>query len=410
MGGSINVPMPEKYDTGADISEYVTGYGKALPSVLALEQKYRPQFGKANIADVGQYQQGLQALQGRSTYTAQQQLYRARGSEFAGMTQQAGQVRGMLGAISPESQRMMELQNLQAEQAYAASQGLSPQEKRTAEQGARESFGTAGRLGGNLGVVEEALGRESVLAKKRQEASGLMGRAYETSQNFYSPALGLLSGTPASYGAGQQFLGYGMGMLGQSTPQLINPDTGANLAAAYRRDVLGAKSAEAQAKASKSSGMMSGIGSAIGGIATAKAFMLCIPSGEFIDTVDGKKLIDDILPNDKIIGFNGHEVIVLQKHSYRENPEIERFVKIQFDDNSSISLCDKHKVNNIESQDVKVGDCINKKTVVSIEFFGDVEISYDLLTSDRGYQMSGISVNSMIPDLINKIIEIQNEQ
>jgi hypothetical protein len=53
---------------------------------------------------------------------------------------------------------------------------------------------------------------------------------------------------------------------------MINPDTGANLAAAYRRDVLGAQSAQAQANASRSAGMMSGIG-AIGGAAVGAALI-----------------------------------------------------------------------------------------------------------------------------------------
>jgi hypothetical protein len=410
MGGSTKVPTPKEPDIGKDISKYVTGYGQTLPSVIGLEQQYRPEFGKLNLADIGQYQRGLQALQGTATRTAQGQLQAARGAEFAGMTGQAGQVRGLLGAISPESQRMMELQNLQAEQAYASSQGLTPQERRTAEQGARESYGAAGRLGGNLSIVEEALGRESIRSQKEQKASGLIGQAYNTSQQFYSPALSLMSSTPTSYSAGQQFMNAGMGMLGQSTPQMINPDTGANLAAAYRRDVLGAQSANTAASASRSAGMMGGIGSAIGGFATAKAFMLCIPSGEMIDTVDGKKLIDDIAPNDKVVGFDGNEAVVLQKHSYGENPEVKRFIKILFSDDSSISLCDKHKVNGTEAKEIKVDDNIGSKTVKSIDYFGGVEISYDLLTSDSGYQMSGIPVNSMIPELIKKIIETQNEQ
>jgi len=269
--GSISVPTPQGPNIGKDISKYVKGYGEALPSVIGLEQQYRPEFGKLNLADIGQYQQGLQALQGGATAAAQEQLGAARGAEFAGMTGQAGQVRGLLGAISPESQRMMELQNLQAEQAYASSQGLSPQEQRTATQTARESYGAAGRLGGNLGIVGEAMGREGVLAQKRQEAAGRIGQAYGTSQQFYSPALSLLGGTPTSYSAGQQFTQYGMGMLGQSTPQMINPDTGANLAAAHRRDVLQAQSAQAQADATKSAGMFSAGGAIIGGGITAFA-------------------------------------------------------------------------------------------------------------------------------------------
>ncbi len=274
MGSKAKVPTPQEPNIGQDISKYVSGYGEALPSVLGLEQKYRPQFGELNLADITQYQQGLQALQGGATATAQQQLGAARGAEFAGMTGQAGQVRGLLGAISPESQRMMELQNLQAEQAYASSQGLSPQEQRTATQTARESYGAAGRLGGNLGIVGEAMGRENVLSQKRQEAAGRIGQAYGTSQQFYSPALSLLGGTPTSYGAGQQFTEYGMGMLGSSTPKMINPDTGANLAAGYRKDVLGAQSAQAQANASRSAGISSGVGAAAGGAMVVGAVLI----------------------------------------------------------------------------------------------------------------------------------------
>ena len=457
---STRVPKPKPLTAPSmqqDISSYVGGYGASLPGVLGFEKQYRPEFGALNLADIGQYQRGLQGLQGGATRTAQAQIQAAQEASIGGMTRLSGQARGLMEALSPRGAELTEqsflasqaaqkyadqfnidvsgMTNL-AQKAYQSAESLSPEQIRSAEQTAREAGMMSGRVGGSSTVAAEILNREAAKSQRRSEAAQLGGLAFQQQsslgqqklqaqeaarqagqqalgqqQSFYTqPIFGLLGSTPQSYAAGQQFTEYGMGMLGKSTPGLINPDVGLNLAAAGRRDLLQSQSAQAQASASRSAGMMGGIGSAIGGIATAKAFMMCIPSGEFIDTIDGKKLIDEILPNDKIIGFNGHEVIVLQKHSYGENPEIERFVKIQFDDNSSISLCDKHKVNNIESQDVKVGDCINKKTVVSIEFFGGVEISYDLLTSDRGYQMSGISVNSMIPDLINKIIEIQNEQ
>ena len=274
MGKKTKIPTPKKMTQASmakDISNYVGGYGAALPSVISFEQQYRPQFGAQNLADIGQYQMGLQALQGQATQTAQQQLQEARGTEFAGMGAQTEQVRGLLGGISPEAKRMMELQNLQAEQAYASSQGLSAQEQRLAQQGARESYGAAGRIGGNLGIVGEAMGRENILTQKRQEAAGRIGQAYSTSQQFYSPALSLLSSAPTSYGAGQQYTQYGMGMLGRSTPGLINPDVGLNLAAAGRRDVLQAQSAQAQADASRSAGMMGAGGAIIGAGITAFA-------------------------------------------------------------------------------------------------------------------------------------------
>ena len=271
MGSKSKVPTPKEPDIGQDISNYVTGYGQALPGLLSFEQQYRPQFAALNIAEMNQYQQAAQEAQARGTTAAQQQLQTARGAEFTGMGEQTAQVRGLIGGISPEAKRMMELQNLQAEQAYASSQGLSAQERRLAQQGARESYGAAGRLGGNLGIVGEAMGRENVLTQKRQEAAGRIGQAYETSQAFYSPVLGLLGGTPAAYGAGQQFTEYGRGMLGRSTPGLINPDVGLNLAAAGRRDLLQSQSANAQASASRSAGMMSAGGAIVGAGITAFA-------------------------------------------------------------------------------------------------------------------------------------------
>jgi len=276
MGKKTKVPTPKpvsQSQIGGDISQYVAGYGEALPALLGFEQQYRPKFAELNIAEMNQYQQAAQEAQARATAAAQQQVQAARGAEFTSMGEQTAQVRGLIGGISPEAKRMMELQNLQAEQAYAASQGLSPQEERLAKMSARETYGASGRLGGNLGIVGEAMSREGFKVGKRQEAAGRIGQAYETSQQFYSPALGLLAGTPAAYGMGQQFTEYGRGMLGKSTPGLINPDAGLNLAAAGRRDVLQAQSAQASADASRKAGMMGGIGSAVGGIATGGAII-----------------------------------------------------------------------------------------------------------------------------------------
>jgi hypothetical protein len=378
-------PTPIKPDIGKDITDYVAGYEKALPTVIGAEMEYRPQFGDLNLADISQYQQGLQKI---------------RADDLTGMQAQAGQVRGLIGDISPEAQRMMQLQNMQAEQAYASSQGLTPQEKRASDQAVRESFGSAGRLGGNYAVGSELLSRDTFLTGKKQTASDLINRAYGTSQGFYSPAYSLLGNTTAG----------GLGLLGQSTPQMINPDTGVNIGSAYAQNVNNANMANAQAKASSKAGMFGAIGQVAGAAATAKVFFMCVPSGEVIDTIDGKKTIDNVLPGDEVIGFGGDKAIVLQKHSYKEDAESERFIKLSFDNGSSISLCDKHKVNGVESKDIKVGDCINKKTITSISYFKGVKVSYDLLTSDNGYQMNGIPVNSMIPEMIEKIIEIQTEQ
>jgi hypothetical protein len=388
-----------------------------LPQVLSFEKKYRPQFQALNLQDISNFlggvggQQGLLGLSRMASQEAGQQLGAAREAELGQMAGQAPLTRGVMEGLSPEQAAVISGFASEAERAQAAAQGVSPQERRAYEQQAREGFQSAGRLGGNLGIVSEAMGREDVLARKRAEAAQAGGRAYEAAQGFYTqPGLALLSQQPLAYQTGQGMLGLGMGGMKQGTPGLINPDMGLNLGAAERQNRLQAQMANAQAQASYGSGLMGMGGDAIVAAGTVKAAMLCIPSGETIDTVDGKKLIDDITPNDKVIGFSGDEVTVLQKHSYKENPETKRFLKIKFDDGSTISLCDKHKVSNIESQNIKVGDCFNKKTVVLIDYFDGVEISYDLLTSDDGYQMNGIPINSMILELIDQIIEIRNKQ
>jgi hypothetical protein len=172
-----------------------------------------------------------------------------------------------MNGLSPEQAMVVQNFASEAERARAAAQGVSPQERRAYEQQAREGFQSAGRLGGNLGIVSEAMGREDILARKRAEAAAAGGRAYEAAQGFYtSPGLALLSQQPLSYQSGQQMLGLGMGGMKQGTPGLINPDMGLNLGAAERQNMLAAASANEQNKATYSSGLMSA-GGAIGGAA-----------------------------------------------------------------------------------------------------------------------------------------------
>jgi hypothetical protein len=408
MGGSTSVAIPKEPNIGQDISKYVTGYGQALPAVLSLEAQYRPEFGKLNLADMGQYTTGLQAIQDQATRTAQGQLTSSKAGELASMTGLAGAGRNFLDTLSPEQAAMTRQATMAAQQAYGRSGTLSPDQMRSSTQQARESAGQSGRVGGNADVASQILNREQMLGARRAEAAQAGQQAFGMGQSMYQAPLMALLGAPSqAYNAGQQFTQYGMGLLGQSTPQMINPDTGANLAAAYRRDVLGAKSAQAQANASRSAGMMGGIGSAVGGFATAKAFMLCIPEGQVIDTPDGQKKIEDLDVGDTVIGFNGFPVTIDQKHSYREDPSINRFLEIELSNGNSISLCDKHKIDGIESGQLK--DEVFGNQINSIKRFDGVSKSFDLLTSDDGYRIHGIPVNSMIEEVALKTAEIINK-
>jgi len=265
MGGGTSVPTPKEPNIGQDISKYVTGYGQALPGVLSLEGQYRPEFGKLNLADMGQYTTGLQSIQNQATQAAQGQLTSSKAGELASMTGLVGAGRGFLDTMSPEMAAMVRQSTQAATQAYGRAGTLAPDQMRESTQQARESAAASGRVGGNADIASQILNREQMLGARRAEAAQAGQQAFGMGQSMYQAPLMALLGAPSqAYGAGQQFTQYGMGLLGQSTPQMINPDTGANLAAAYRRDVLGAQSAQAQADASSRAGTMGMIGSTIG--------------------------------------------------------------------------------------------------------------------------------------------------
>lgn len=250
----------------------VTGYyGEALPSFLNLSGQYTPQFMQQAFGFGGQALTGFQALQDTAAAQAARSMADLRAQELGTMTGQAGLARGLMQSLSPEQARSIELQRqateraqglegefqatsaplsgmfgTMAQEAFARRGTLSPEEQRATQQRARESAISAGRLGGNAAIAAEIQNREAAQAARRQEASGMAGLSstnlfqteaqraalrgeaqragaglYEMGQQFYQqPGLELLRGTPASYTAGSQLAGIGMG-YGQSLgPQL----------------------------------------------------------------------------------------------------------------------------------------------------------------------------------------------
>jgi hypothetical protein len=153
----------------------------------------------------------------------------------------------------------------EAQRAYAASQRISPEEQRGYQQTAREAASAAGRLGGNAAIASEVMGREDVFARKRAEAAQAGQNAYNAAQGFYtSPGLNLLGSTPLSYQQGQQFINTGLGAIGSGTPQLFDTSVGLNLGAAQRANQLAAATANAQAQAARSAGIMGAVGKVAG--------------------------------------------------------------------------------------------------------------------------------------------------
>jgi hypothetical protein len=270
--GSKKVQAPPM-NIGRDIQQYVSGMSASLPQIFSQEQQFRPQFQGLNLGDIQSFlsgaggQQGIFGLSNQAAQQAGMGLGEARGAELGQMTGQAGLTRGLMQALSPEQAGVVQSFDTEAQRALAASQRISPEEQRGYQQTAREAASAAGRLGGNAAIAQEIMGREDMFARKRAEAAQAAQNSYNAAQGFYTqPGLNLLGSTPLSYQQGQQFINTGLGAIGSGTPQLFDTSVGLNLGAAQRSNQLAAASANAQAQAARSAGMMSALGS-IGGAA-----------------------------------------------------------------------------------------------------------------------------------------------
>ena len=277
MASKPSTVQAPAFNPAEDLKKMIAAYQESLPGILSFEQKYRPEFQKLNLADVQQFGAGLMGLAPQFTQGAANQLGAARATELGQMTGQAGMARGLMEAISPEQAAIVGGAQAEAERAYAASQGVTPEQQRMYQQTAREAAQAAGRVGGNAAIASEIMGREDVMARKRAEAAQAGERAYNMAGQFYTgPGLGLLQTQPLSYQTGQQMMGLGLGAIGAGTPQLFDVGQALNLGAAQRQNIVNANAANAQARASYSSGLFGGLGSAIGGIG---GFMLGGPMG-----------------------------------------------------------------------------------------------------------------------------------
>jgi len=259
----------------------------------------------------------------------------------------------------------------------------------------------------NLGLLGQAgtQASEANRAYALNLAQGYRGAAYDPTAML----LGQQSNAPQTAAAQQ---GYALDLAKTfNTPTTYNPDTGINLSLANQANITNKQiadtsaaaqlaAAKSSASATKTAGIASGLGSILGSAASAKIFMACIPEGELIDTPEGQVAIEDIRSGDSVIGFSGKPVKVLIKHEYAENPEAERFHRFHLDNGKNFSVCDMHRIEGERSMDYNVGNSFKGGEVIeAIEVYGGVTRSYDLLTEDIGYRMSGVSVNSMIEEL-----------
>ena len=262
-----DAPAPVVNDPGKSLLKYLTGLNKGLPQLAAMEGQYRPQFGQLNIADQQQYLNGLLGLGSQAGTAAGQQLQAARQQDLGYMQANTGLATGILGGIDPAGRQQAQQMTQLANDAYTRAQGpLSFQDSRMADQTARESFASRGRLNDNAGVSAEILAREDVKTARRDEATRLGANAFGMNQQFSSPALQLLMGTPQSTALGQDYVAQSAGIIGQNGPQFINPDAGINMGAQNAANLNSYNMAQASASQQRAA-MYGQAGSSLMGLA-----------------------------------------------------------------------------------------------------------------------------------------------
>jgi hypothetical protein len=129
-----------------------------------------------------------------------------------------------------------------------------------------------------------------------------------------------------------------------------------------------------------------------------KMAFACLPGEAMIDTPAGPVSVREVSAGDVVTGYRGKPVLVQQKHAYREQPETE-FLRASFEDGASVEACGRHRLAGIRMQDLKVGQVVAGRRVVSITSRRGIPVSYDLMTEDEGYRINGMPVNSMIEEM-----------
>jgi len=369
-----------------------------------------------NITGANQFGAGAQ----NQVSLANQAAFNQAGQFGAGAQNQANLANqaalNQAGMFRAEAGNQSQLTNAQLQAQYAmANQGAANQFS-LANQAAGMDVNAQNRLFAanqqqqnisNLGLIGQA---DSATAEANRAYALNLAQGYRNAA--YDPTAMLLGQQSNAGQTAAQQQGYALDLAKTfNTPTTYNPDTGINLALANQANItnrdIAQQSAAAQlaaakagASATKTAGVAGGAGNIIGGVLAGKIFLACIPEGELIDTPEGQVAIEDIRSGDSVIGFSGEPVKVLIKHEYAENPEAERFHRFYLDNGKDFSVCDMHRIEGERSMDYNVGNSFKGGEVVeAIAVYGGVTRSYDLLTEDIGYRMSGVAVNSMIEEL-----------
>ena len=266
-------------------------YEKQLKAYNAQINKTSQSLGgnrDARIAQIKTEMQGLEQAGGtpglfdlleessqRAGTLQREQLGLQRADDVAALEKFAPKVVEAQRMADPYSTGIAELAQQQAETLFAEGEGqLSPERSRMAEQAARSGSLARGRIGDQSSVAAELLGREQVRSGLRAEARQAGAGAFGMNRQLAGDLGATILGRPSSaINLGGSVLGQAQqGAAGQMGPQLFDPNVGINMAMQRQSNQFGLLGAQAQADASRSSGLM-GLAGTLGSAAIAACWV-----------------------------------------------------------------------------------------------------------------------------------------
>lgn len=311
----------------------------------------------------------------------------------------------LLGQTAIPQAAQSSLAQMQADQAKLQriqSGQLAPDDIRMSQQAAREAYGARGQVMGPGAIGSEILNREAIRQQREDQAragyqasmGNVLNAANLQTGNIFSPIGNLVSQTFNPLGAYPQDV-YSSNFNAAQAQQIAAMNNAAAIEAAKY-------GAQAQRQAATTSGIFN-IGTNV-----AKALFSCMPGEQTIDTPNGPVAVEVLKAGDQVIGYDGQVAIIMQHSSYTQDPT-RAFIRFTLADGRSFVVCDVHKIRGIPAKEWAVGADMGGQIIKAMEVVKGINVSYDILTSAGGYQINGIAVNSMIPEMMRFFNELVKE-
>jgi hypothetical protein len=282
---------------------------------------------------------------------------------------------------------------------------LSPEDIRTATQGAREAYGARGQVFAPGAIGAEILNREAIRQQREDQARAAyqqsMGNVLNVSNlqtgNIFQPIGSLLSGTFNPLGAYPADV-YGTNVNAALARDIAERNKEAAIASANIAGAAGTSAAKTSAAGSIGAAALPFLAKGAGAL-FGFPMPSCMPGTQCIDTPNGPKPVKDLKGGDAVIGYNGEEAFIVQACSWNQDPT-RTFLTITREDGSAFTVCDDHKILGIPAMEWAEGADMGGSRIKSITASSGLLTSYDIMTNQGGYQIAGVPVNSMIPEII----------